>query len=49
MAKEYNVKACISDGEIKCACASEICETCEFKEAFGCQDAKLIIDEEKIK
>ncbi len=40
---KYEVLACIEDGEVKCACAKETCKTCEFRETFECQDAKLII------
>jgi len=45
--KEYSAKACISDGILQCACAKEICETCEYIEVLNCKDAKLIIEEKE--
>jgi hypothetical protein len=41
--KKFKIKACINDGEVKCAASAEICKTCEFRDAFNCQDATLNI------
>lgn len=43
--KEFSAMACISDGELKCACAKEECKTCEYRENLNCQDATVIIDD----
>jgi hypothetical protein len=42
--KEYAAMASVSEGVLKCACAKEICLTCECREHFHCQDATVTIN-----
>jgi hypothetical protein len=44
--KEFIGMASISDGELKCACAKEICQTCEYKKLLNCQEATVIVKDE---
>jgi len=39
----YKAKACIDNGELKCACSERICSTCEYKNLFECKDATVIL------
>lgn len=41
--KEFKAMASICDGELKCACAKEVCMTCECREHFNCQEATVIL------
>jgi len=46
--KEYKAMASICDGELKCACAKEVCMTCECREHFHCQEAIVQVIEKTI-
>ena len=39
----YKAKACIENGELKCASSEKTCATCEYKDLLKCQEATIIL------
>ncbi len=39
----FKAKACIDNGELRCASSEKTCSECEYKDLFKCKEATIIL------